>query len=302
MAERPERAQRHSHHHTHGLHEDEAGLAELLDLDAQVLGSYLDEATAWVAQRVPHAPRTVVDLGAGTGTGSLALARRFPTAEVIAVDLSEAMLERIRVAAGEQGLAERVRPVKADLNAGWPETGPIDLAWASSSVHELDDPDRMFRDAFAALNPGGLLVVVELDALPRFLPDDLARGRPGLEARTHELLAQAGWNAHDDWLPYLQRAGFEIAGQASFRGERPVTADGGASSAVSRYASAYLRRVRLVLDGELSAEDLDTLDVILNDDGPDALVNRRDLTLRTIRTAWAARRPLVPPSLASMEA
>lgn len=294
QAEHAEHAGQHRHHdHGHSVHEDEAGLAELLDLDAEVLGSYLHEVTRWAQELAPDAPRTVVDLGAGTGTGSLALARRFTTAEVIAVDVSEAMLERVGAAALANGVGDRMRLVRADLNDGWPEIGPVDLAWASSSVHELDDPDRMFHDVFAALNPGGLMVVVELDTLPRFLPDDLGRGRAGLETRAHELLAKAGWNSHDDWRPHLQRAGFEIAGQRSFSGELMAAQAVGhvGASAVTRYAHAYLRRVRLVLDDQLSADDLETLDAILADDGPDAIVNRADLSLRTTRTAWAGRRP-----------
>lgn len=290
MAEHSQQHRHHDHDHDHGVHEDEAGLAELLDLDAEVLGSYLDEVTGWAAQFAPDAPRTVVDLGAGTGTGSLALARRFTTAELIAVDVSEAMLERVGRAALANGLGDRVRLVRADMNDRWPEIGPVDFAWASSSVHELDDPDRLFRDVFTALNPGGLLVVVEMDTLPRFLPDDLGFGRPGLEGRAHELLAKAGWNSHQDWRPHLVRAGFELVGQRGFSGQLTAGQAAGAT-AVSRYAHAYLRRVRLVLDDQLGADDLETLDAILADDGSDAIVNRVDLTLSTTRTAWAGRPP-----------
>jgi ubiquinone/menaquinone biosynthesis C-methylase UbiE len=65
--------------------------------------------------------------------------------------------------------------------------------WAASSLHEVADPDRVLSNVYAALHAGGLLVVVEMDDLPRFLPDDVGLGRPGLEARCHAALAQAGW-------------------------------------------------------------------------------------------------------------
>lgn len=281
----------HGHHdHAHSVHEDEAGLAELLDLDAEVLGSYLDEATEWAAQLAPEAPRTIADLGAGTGVGTLALARRFTAAEVIAVDVSEQMLERVGAAALAQGLGDRMRLVQADMNEEWPPVGPLDLAWASSSVHELDHPDRLFRDVFSALNPDGLLVVVELENLPRFLPDDVGFGRPGLEIRAHEALSKVGWNPHQDWRPHLVRAGFEIVGERRFTSA--VTAGAadasGGPSKVERYARSYLRRIRLVLDDQLARDDLDTLDRLLADD---ALFVRGELTARTERIAWAARRP-----------
>lgn len=281
----------HDHAHGHGTHDhpgphDDAGLAELLDLDAEVLGSYLDEVTDWAAGHAPASPRVIVDLGAGTGIGSLALARRFPAADVVAIDRSERMLARVRAAADEQGLGDRLRVVQADLDVAWPEVGGVDVVWASSALHELADPDRVFRDVHDALTPGGLLVVIELDALPRFLPDDVGLGRPGLEARCHEVLAHAGWNAHPDWRPHLERAGFEVAAQGTFTVEanpaRPST---------GRYARASLRTIRPAVEGRLAADDLDVLDRLLADDGPDTLLRRGDLTARSSRTAWAARRP-----------
>jgi SAM-dependent methyltransferase len=276
------------HHHLGGRqgHDHEAGLADLLDLDAEVLGSYLDEVTEWVGQHAPDDPRTVVDVGAGTGTGSLALARRFRAAEVIAIDRSALMLERLRAAALGTGLTDRLRVVQADLDVAWPGIGATDLVWAASSLHEVTDPDRVLRDVYAALNPGGLLVVIEMDALPRFLPDDIGLGRPGLESRCHEALARANWNSHPNWRPHLERIGFEIAAQRSFTIEASP-----APPSTGRYAHTYLRRIRSALDGQLATDDRGTLDHLLADDNPDAVLHRRDLTIRGSRTAWAARRP-----------
>ena len=41
-------------------------------------------------------PARIVDVGTGTGAGALTLARRFPEAEIVGVDLSERMLEQAR--------------------------------------------------------------------------------------------------------------------------------------------------------------------------------------------------------------
>ncbi|WP_427007557.1 class I SAM-dependent methyltransferase [Pseudarthrobacter sp. H2] len=280
----------HSHHHVGSAHEHvqhhESGLADLLDLDAEVLGPYLEEVTTWVRQHTPDAPRTIVDAGAGTGGYSLALARRFPEASVVAIDKSPVMLERVRAAALGQGLAGRVGTVHADLDHAWPAVGAADIVWASSSLHEVAHPGRVLRDVHAALNPGGLLVVVEMDALPRFLPDDVGLGRSGLEARCHEALARAGWNAHPDWQAPMERAGFEIIEQRHFAIEAhpdPLVA--------GRYAQAFLGRIRSALDGQLAAEDLETLDRLLAGEDPGALLRRGDLAVSASRTAWAARRP-----------
>lgn len=279
----------HGHqHHGHGHHHE--GLAETLDLDAVVLGPYLDEVTAWVAGITATEPRRIIDLGAGTGTGSLALARRFGTAEVLAVDRSTAMLERIAAAAQAHGLGDRVSPVQGDLDAGWPDLDGadldgVDLAWAASSMHEFADNERVMRDVLGALNPGGLLVVIEMDTLPRFLPDDIGIGRPGLETRCHEALVTAGWNHQQDWRAALERSGFGIAAQRTFAIEVQ-----GSSPETARYAAGFLGRIRSALADVLAAEDIAVLDALLGD-GPEALVHRTDLVVRGSRSAWAASRP-----------
>lgn len=277
----------HDHDHDHGsAHDHGAELADLLDLDAEVLGEYLDEVAAWVEQQAAAAPRTIVDVGAGTGTGSLALARHFGAAEVVAIERSAVMAERLRAAALGQGLAARVRVVQADVDDAWATVGAADIVWAASSLHEFSDPDRVLRDIHSALRPGGLVVIVEMDDLPRFLPDDVGLGRPGLESRCHQALAQLGWNAHPDWRPHLERAGFAISAQRSFVADATP-----APASVARYASAYLRRISSALHGRLATDDLDALDQLLSADNPNALVHRRELTVCGSRTAWAARRP-----------
>lgn len=277
----------HSHHPSGGHgHDHEAELADLLDLDAEVLGSFLDDVTGWVGGHAGDAPRTIVDLGAGTGTGSLALARRFGTARVVAIDKSASMLEHVHAAARGQGMAGRLRAVQADVDVAWPEVDAVDVVWAALSLHEFADPDRVLRDIYAALNPGGLLVVLEMDAPPRLLPDDIGVGSPGLESRCHQAMAQANWNAHPDWRDHLLRAGFEIAEQRGFTIELNP-----APPSTGRYAHTFLKHIRSGLDGQLANDDLDALDHLLADDSPGAVLHRSDLTFRGTRTAWAARRP-----------
>lgn len=277
----PHSSERHTHsEHAHGHDADQA---DLLDLDAEVLGSYLDEVTEWVAQQTAAEPHTVVDLGAGTGTGTLALARRFPAASIVVIDESASMLERLADTASKHGLTGRVRAMQADLDVAFPDVGAVDLAWAASSLHHLDNPDRVLRDVSTAMNPGGLLVVLEMDDQPRFLPDDVGNG---LEERCHAAMARTGWNAHPDWRPHLERAGFHVAAQRTFDIEANR-----ASPSTERYARAFLSNVRSGLAEQLDAADLDTLDHLLSDDSAEAVLRRDDLSVRSSRTVWAARRP-----------
>jgi SAM-dependent methyltransferase len=279
-------------HAAEGAGPDADEFAELLDLDGEILHAYLSDLTGWVAALSAGTPgRRIVDLGAGTGTGTLALARRFADAEVIAVDGSADLLGRLQARARDQGLAGRIRLVRADLDAGWPDTGAVDVAWASMSLHHLADPDRVLRDACGAIRPGGLLAVAEMQDWPRFLPEDLGRGRPGLEARCHAALAvlRAGVmpDLGTDWGPRLAQAGFRPVERRTFT----IDTDPPQPAAAGRYAWLFLRRARPALAEQLAADDLAALDALLAGSGPDSLLTRTDLAVRGQRTAWVGRRP-----------
>ncbi|HEY6296268.1 MAG TPA: class I SAM-dependent methyltransferase, partial [Streptosporangiaceae bacterium] len=95
-------------------------LADLLDLDAEVLADYHREVTGWVSAQLTERAR-VIDVGAGTGTGALALARQLPESEVVALDVDGQMLRHLRDKARAAGLADRIRTVQADLDQAWPD-------------------------------------------------------------------------------------------------------------------------------------------------------------------------------------
>lgn len=219
-------------------------------------------------------------MGSGTGTGTFALLERFSVAHVIALDVSAPLLDHLGDRARSLGVTNRIHTVQADLNRALPSIDTVDLAWASSSLHHLADPDRVLGEILTLLRPGGLLVVAEMDSFPRFLPVDLGLGRPGLEARVHAALAdrRAAEVPHlgADWAARLSGAGFSVDAERSFAIELlpPLPASSG------RYAEVVLRRLRSGLEGGMSPEDLATLDTLVASDGPDGVGQRNDLNLR----------------------
>jgi SAM-dependent methyltransferase len=274
---------RHDQRPEDAHHDDDAALGQLLELDAEVLHSYLSELTAWLGQLCDRQPRHIADLGSGTGTGALALAHRFPSASVTAIDLSPQLLQRLSARANALGLSDRVHAVQADLDADWPPMPASDLIWAASSLHHLSAPDRALAHAFAALRPGGLLAVTEMDFFPRFLPEDAGVGRPGLESRIHAALNTA---TPAEWSAQLIRSGFVL--QAT----RPFVIDLTAPlpPTTGRYAWTSLRQLRSHLTTQLPPDDLTALDTLLDADNPLGVLHRGDLTVRTTRTTWVARR------------
>lgn len=274
----------HPHQNHIGADAGAVAMAELLELDAEVLRTYLSELTDWLGELSDREPARIVDLGSGTGTGALALAQRFTQASITALDLSPQMLHRLSKKASGLGLSDRIRGIRTDLNESWPQLDTSNLVWAAASLHHMADPDRVLAGAFDNLRPGGLLAVTEMDFFPRFLPDDIGVGRPGLEARVHATLNPG---PSVDWTEHLARAGFALEAKRPFVVDLPAPLP----PATARYAQVCLQKLRSHLDGQLPAEDLAALDAVLDSDGPHSILRRDDLTVRTTRTTWAARRP-----------
>jgi malonyl-CoA O-methyltransferase len=100
-------------------------------------------------------PRSVLDLGAGTGHASRALKRRFAQATVVAVDIAPGMLERARA---QSRWLRRFERVRADAYALPFRDGAFDLVFSSLMLQWCDDLDGVFTEMARVLAPGGLLL------------------------------------------------------------------------------------------------------------------------------------------------
>jgi SAM-dependent methyltransferase len=282
----------HAHDHSASSGSPDDTMTGLLELDGEVLHDYWSAALDWVKRAADGAgPSRLLDLGAGTGTGALGLAKRFPQAEVIAVDIEPGSLARLRDKAHAGGLEGRVRAVEADLDAGWPDLGPLDLTWASMSLHHMADPGRVLRDALAATRAGGLIAVAEFPEPLRFLPSGPGSGRPGFEERLVETLGRAHAEAMPTlgsaWAPRLADAGWDVLDERRF----PIDLDPPAHPRAAEYARAWFARLAEGFTGELEPGDQATLAALLAEDGPGALSDPAGLHIRGIRTVTLGRRP-----------
>jgi len=140
----------------------------------------------------------VLDLGAGTGFLTLAMAERLTSGGVTAIDLSADMLQELRRQAEAKGLSPKITVRQTSVTNTGQDNESMDTVVSSYVLHELPDPEAALGEAFRVLRPGGVLQVKDYRALPllggvmRLLHPRNAHG-PLSVAAVRELLARTGF-------------------------------------------------------------------------------------------------------------
>jgi len=104
----------------------------------------------------------VVDVGCGAGIDSLIAAKKVgPEGRVIGVDMTPAMLEKARQAAGATGLAN------VEFREGYAEELPVDGSWADAVISNgvlnlMPDKAAALQEMSRVLKPGGRLQIGDI--------------------------------------------------------------------------------------------------------------------------------------------
>jgi trans-aconitate methyltransferase len=99
----------------------------------------------------------IADAGTGRGLFAFHLARTFPAAEVVGMDIDAGQVARNNAVAARLGVAN-CRFVVQDVTALGAER-PWDLVLSTDNLEHLEDDAGQARTFRAALRPGGTLVV-----------------------------------------------------------------------------------------------------------------------------------------------
>ncbi|GGN87669.1 SAM-dependent methyltransferase [Streptomyces albiflavescens] len=286
-----------AHHHHDHTQIDFADWLPLLEQEAELFTPLYAEAAAWLRERRPD-PELIVDAGSGPGVISCLLADTFPQARVVAVDGAEPLLERARARADRLGVADRFSTVEAELadGLGFLEY-PADLLWASRSLHHVGDQRAALSGFARGLAPGGTLALLEGGLPTRFLPRDIGIGRPGLQSRidavhdewfTRMRAELPGAVAEtEDWPALLTAAGLRHTATRTFLLDFPAPL----SDEARAFVVTSLTQRRDGLAEGLDADDLATLDRLLDPDDKASVHHRPDVFLLTAQTVYLGVKP-----------
>lgn len=131
------------------------GWAETYDTDPNRTRDLATEALKQAALELSG--RRVIEVGCGTGRNTAWLAER--SAEIVALDFSEAMLAKARHRVSDP----RVRFVQHDARATWPFVDSYaDVVIVMLILEHIHELQSFFAEAARVLCPGGKLFVCEL--------------------------------------------------------------------------------------------------------------------------------------------
>lgn len=171
-----------------------------LALMAEEIPDYPRLQTEVAAAAATGAPRSILDLGVGSGLTAQRVLEALPEAELLGIDASSEMLS----AAKSTLDPERTRLQLGRLEESLPK-GPFDLVMSTLSVHHLDGPGKadLFVRIASVLEPGGRFVlgdlVVPADPADVVTPIDWIDDTPSSLDEQLTWLAEAGLTTHVHW-------------------------------------------------------------------------------------------------------
>jgi arsenite methyltransferase len=190
----------------------------------------------------------VLDLGSGGGIDVLLSARRVgPTGKAYGLDMTDDMLSLARENQRKAGVVN-VEFLKGEIeNIPLPDAS-VDVIISNCVINLSADKDRVLREAFRVLKPGGRFAI----------SDVVVRGSVPDEVRDSMLLwvgCIAGALAENDYLAKLQAAGFEnismeptrvydIEDARTFLTEAGVDVDAIAPQVHEKFMSAFIRAAK----------------------------------------------------------
>ncbi len=141
----------------------------------------------------PAGAERLIDVGGGSGTYTLAFLEAAPEMRATIFDRPE-VIEMARERVGAAGMLERVALVAGDFNQD-PLPAGHDLAFVSAIIHQNSPEENvaLFRKIFAALEPGGRVVVRD-----HVLSPDRTTPRSGALFAVNMLVGTEGGNSYTE--------------------------------------------------------------------------------------------------------
>jgi SAM-dependent methyltransferase len=197
-----------------------------------------------------HAGETVLDLGSGGGIDVLLSAQRVgPTGKAYGLDMTDDMLSLARENQRKAGV-ENVEFLKGEMeNVPLPDNS-VDVIISNCVINLSADKDRVMREAFRVLKPGGRFAVSDV-VVRGLVPDDVRKSMllwvgciaGALQETDYRIkLADAGFSAIEIEPTRI----YNINDARTFLGAQGIDVDAIAPQVEGKFMSAFVRATKPV--------------------------------------------------------
>lgn len=130
-------------------------------IELLVFGNYWSSFKRERARRIRNGNEMVLDIGAGSGNFSLPIAKKMKQGKVYCLDLSSEMTDFLQKKARQNSLQEVIRILHNDASATGLDDGSIDWVVSGNCMHEMPHPEKILKEMYRVLKPGGAVFIVD---------------------------------------------------------------------------------------------------------------------------------------------
>ncbi|MEX2614588.1 MAG: MerC family mercury resistance protein [Alphaproteobacteria bacterium] len=150
----------------------------------------------------PRPGERILDIGSGAGVDSMIAARAVgPSGKVYALDITPAMVEKLRHTAARAGL-DNIDAIEGDAERIPLPDASVDAIISNGAINLVPDKRRAAREMFRVLKPGGRMQIADIVIHRPVTPDCLDDPKQWAEC-------VVGATVDDDYLDMFRDAGFE---------------------------------------------------------------------------------------------
>lgn len=129
-------------------------------IEVWLLGNPRSAFLSEVSRRI-RGNEVILDVGAGSGYFSLAIAKKLNGGKVICLDLSEEMLQHLERKAEKEGLKDRIQILMGEASSSGLGNEFVDLIVSNYLLHEVSSPEEVLKEMLRVLKPNGWIIITD---------------------------------------------------------------------------------------------------------------------------------------------
>ena len=167
----------------------------------------------------------ILDLATGSGYFAIEVAKKYPNAQIIGIDIFEGSVKQAKKNVSERGLEDRIQVIKMDASELKFSDDIFDTVINYLGFEDIYMTKGMagiiktVREVYRVLKPSGRFYFVAMPV------DEMETQPQKLEVEVFSWICNATWLTFAEYLDILKKAGFIFLGKESFYTGKKLTVE-----------------------------------------------------------------------------